>query len=104
MKRVNAYLPIRTMAVLVESFDAINMLMINISLPVVTLTALASSFNASDMLVINVSLPVVTVTILASSFDTSDTFHKLPKHPLDFLHVVIVATTLHLETSPSLPS
>ncbi|KAL6134992.1 hypothetical protein ACLB2K_067220 [Fragaria x ananassa] len=79
MKWANAYLPVGT--VTVESFNAINTLIIggNVSLPVGTLTTPSSSFNAID------------------------TYRKLLKNPFDFSHVVVDVTTLHFETSASLP-
>ncbi|KAL6179744.1 hypothetical protein ACLB2K_046415 [Fragaria x ananassa] len=79
MKWANAYLPVRTVTILVESFDAINTLMIGG----------------------NVSLPVGTLTTPSLSFDAIDTYRKLLNHPFDFSYVVVDVTTLYPETSAS---
>ncbi|KAL6131532.1 hypothetical protein ACLB2K_069907 [Fragaria x ananassa] len=81
MKWANAYIPVGTITILVESFDAIKTLMIG------------GKF----------SLPVGTLTTPSSSFDAINTYRKLLKHPFDFSHVVVDVTTLHSETSASSP-
>ncbi|KAL6136115.1 hypothetical protein ACLB2K_061416 [Fragaria x ananassa] len=81
MKWANAYLSVGTITILVESFDAINMLMIGG----------------------NVSLPVETLTTPSLIFDAIDTYRKLLKLPFNFSHVVVDVTTLHSETSASSP-